>query len=174
VTARRASTFALAVVIVASGAVAPTATGATRGTVERVVDGDTLRIVERSGGPSEPLRLALVDAPERTAQRYGRAECGGEQATRYLRRLVDGKRVVLRRPGGQRTDRYGRLVREVVIGSRSADEALVRAGWAKPYRVAARSGGAAANRRIARAARAAKKARRGVWRLCGGFGRPAR
>lgn len=142
------------------------------GVVVRVVDGDTVHV--RRGSGTITVRLALVDAPELSALRRGHAECGGQEATDYLERLVDGERVSLRRPGGQDRDRYGRYVRELVHGGRSVDERLIRAGWATSYRVPARAGGAAANRRTERVAADAKQQRRGVWALCGGFGRPAR
>lgn len=142
------------------------------GRVVRVVDGDTVH-VRRTRGDTITVRLALVDAPEQSATRYGYAECGGRQATAFLRRCAHGT-VTLRRPGGEDRDRHGRHVRELVQNGRSVDEQLVAAGWAKPYRVPARAGGAAANDRVQRAAAAARREGRGVWRACGGFGRPAR
>ncbi|MCK9250818.1 MAG: thermonuclease family protein [Solirubrobacteraceae bacterium] len=138
--------------------------------MSRVIDGDTLR-VRRGNGETVAVRLALIDAPELSRTRYGRAECGGREAAAFLRQHAKGT-VTLRRPGGKDTDRYGRQVREVVRRGRSIDEMVVTAGWAKPYRVADRSGGAAANRRIERAAARAKRDRRGVWARCGGFARP--
>jgi endonuclease YncB( thermonuclease family) len=138
--------------------------------VVRVVDGDTVH-VRTSDGHDERVRLALVDAPETSTTRYGRAECGGAEATAFLSRLADGRRVELRRPGGEDRDRFGRAVAELVAGGRSVDEQLVAAGWAKPFRVPTGAGGAEANRRIRAAADRARTERAGVWRLCGGFGR---
>lgn len=141
--------------------------GGESGRVLRVVDGDTLRV--RLDGQDERIRLALIDAPESSALRYGHAEPCGADATRRLRQLVANRRVRLTRPSSQDRDRYGRLLREVHAGGRSIDEQLVAEGWARPYRVPARGGGAAANRRIAAAADDARRHRRGVWARCGGF-----
>ncbi|MEV4423234.1 thermonuclease family protein [Patulibacter sp. NPDC049589] len=141
--------------------------------VTRVVDGDTVHVRTRSGD-DETVRLALADAPESSTTRYGRTECGGTEAATFLRRLVDGRDVTLRRPGGEDHDRFGRSVAELALDGRSVDEQLVVAGWAKPFRVPAADGGAAANRRIRRVADRARDDDAGVWRLCGGFGRGGR
>ncbi|WP_036725179.1 thermonuclease family protein [Patulibacter minatonensis] len=140
------------------------------GRVTRVVDGDTVHVRIRGGG-DETVRLALVDAPESSTTRYGRTECGGVEATTFLRRLVDGREVALRRPGGEDRDRFGRTVAELMADGRSVDEQVVAAGWAKPFRVPSTAGGSAANRRIRTAADDARTDRVGVWRLCGGFER---
>lgn len=142
--------------------------------IVRVVDGDTVW-GEGRGQRVVKLRLALADAPESTATRFGHAECGGAQAARVLRRLVFDRRGRLRRPGGEGEDRFGRQVAELVVDGRSVDERLVRTGWARPYRVPSGDGGAAANRRIQAAAAEARAEGAGVWGLCGGFGkRPGR
>lgn len=147
-----------------------TAAAARQLRVDRVVDGDTVWGTDHHGHVVK-IRLALVDAPEASTTRYGHAECGGPEAHRALRRLVNGRTVQLRRTGGEGEDRYGRQVAELVVRGRSVDEQLVRAGWAKPYRVPATAGGAAANRRITRAASDARRRHAGVWALCGRFGR---
>jgi micrococcal nuclease len=141
-----------------------------RAEVLAVTDGDTIRV--SLNGRTERIRMALLDAPEASSTRYGRPECGGSEATRRLENLLDGGRVTLTRPSSENRDKFGRLVREVRVDGRSVDEQMIRGGWAKPYRVPAADGGAAANRRIARAAATAKRKQRGVWALCGRFGRP--
>jgi micrococcal nuclease len=74
--------------------------------VTRVVDGDTVRVLRESR--EERIRLIGIDAPE--VDWYGgQAECFGDEAGRFLRRLLAGERVVLevdREP----TDRYGRTL----------------------------------------------------------------
>lgn len=149
----------------------PPASGeSTHARVTRVVDGDTVH-VQTPDGDDETVRLALVDAPESSTTRYGRTECGGLEAAAFLRRLVDGRAVVLRRPGGEDHDRFGRTVAELVTGGRSVDEQVASAGWAKPFRVPSADGGTDANRRIRAAADEARGDDAGMWRLCGGFGR---
>jgi micrococcal nuclease len=51
-----------------------------------------------------------------------------------MRALVDGRTVILRRdPTQDAIDRYGRTLAYVDVGGRDAGEAMIRAGWAKPY-----------------------------------------
>jgi len=88
---------------------------------ERVVDGDTFvglvdvgfRIYHRI-----VLRLARLNAPEA-------GTIVGDQATVYLRGLIEGRevQVVTTR---DRTDRYGRYLAEVVLSSVGSVNALVR------------------------------------------------
>jgi micrococcal nuclease len=137
--------------------------------IVRVVDGDTVW-GEGRGQRVVKVRLALADAPEITATRFGHPECGGAEAARVLRRLAFDRRARLRRPGGEGEDRFGRQVAELVVNGRSVDERLVRTGWARPYRVPSGDGGADANRRIQAAATAARAEGAGVWGRCGGFG----
>lgn len=81
--------------------------------VTRVVDGDTLYV-----STGESVRLAGIDSPEL-------GECGYDEATARLERLVLGRRIRLVRSGEDR-DRYGRLLRYVdVVG---ADGRVVDAG----------------------------------------------
>ena len=77
----------------------------------------------------EKVRLVQIDAPELTTDCYGRA------AQRALASLVpDGTRVrLVRDPGLDDTDRYGRLLRYVLVGERDVNVELVRRGAASPY-----------------------------------------
>lgn len=92
--------------------------------VSRVNDGDTLTL---RGG--EKVRLVQVDAPELTTDCYGRA------AQRVLASLVpEGTAVrLVRDPKLDDTDRYGRLLRYVVVGETDVNVELVRRGAASPY-----------------------------------------
>ena len=74
--------------------------------VKRVLDGDTFVL---SGG--DKVRLIGLNAPE-LAHRGEPSEPGSEEATDYLRRLVEGTRVRLDY-GPQRRDRYGRRLAHV-------------------------------------------------------------
>jgi micrococcal nuclease len=92
--------------------------------VARINDGDTLTL---RGGVK--VRLVQVDAPELTTDCYGRA------ARRALAALVpEGTRVrLVRDPALDDTDRYGRLLRYVLVGDRDVNVELVRRGAASPY-----------------------------------------
>lgn len=88
---------------------APAQTAALRGTVQQVIDGDTV-VVSLDGSPrAEVVRLLGVDAPEDFApgaprQRWAQA------ARAAVEKLLAGKRVRLEPPPGESRDRYGRLL----------------------------------------------------------------
>ena len=143
-----------------------------RAVVRRVVDGDTIDV--RALGArrvSYRVRLIGIDTPER----YGRLECGARQASDYMRRIAwPGRRVTLRTDPTQDTrDRYGRLLAYVDVPGGSLQALMLRAGWAAVYVY-----GGVPFQRLAgfrAAAAAAKRAGRGVYRLCrGNFHLPLR
>jgi len=132
--------------------------------IVRVTDGDT--IVVRSGaGRRFKVRLIGIDTPEV----FGGLECGGRQASASMKRLApQGRRVrVYGDPTQDRRDAFGRLLAYVKTrGGPQLNIAQIRRGWAKvfvfqgnPFRQTAS---------FRRAARAAKRQRRGVWGRCGG------
>jgi micrococcal nuclease len=89
--------------------------------VQRVVDGDT--IVVALGGPrGTKVRLIGIDTPERD-------ECLYRAAANRMRALVDGRSVRLVRDVSE-TDRYGRLLRYVYVGTRSVNATMVSEGFA--------------------------------------------
>jgi endonuclease YncB( thermonuclease family) len=98
-----------------------------RGTVTRVVDGDTID-VRLTNGKTERVRLIGVDTPEKGA-------CWSSQATAATRRLAQGKKVTLIGDGTQDTrDRYGRLLAYVWLpGGKDLGFQLVSGGHAKVY-----------------------------------------
>lgn len=90
----------------------------------RVVDGDTLRLGERT------LRLYGVDAPERgqhCADRQGRLYDCGTAAAAALAQLVADRGVECRLHG---RDRFGRALGVCRSGEVELNRALVAAGWA--------------------------------------------
>jgi len=125
-----------------------------RGTVERIVDGDTLRL--RTG---ESVRLLQIDAPE------SGEECYAGSATRELTRLIpQGSRVTLEvDPALDQVDRYGRLLRYVRTNVNVNIE-LVRRGAAAPYFYRGDRGRFA--QRLLDAVASARRARRGMWGAC--------
>ena len=123
------------------------------GTVERVVDGDTIDIA------GQRIRLPGLDAPEwnQTCQTAdgGTWECGAAAAKR-MHELTRGRTLTCR-PEGH--DRYGRLLALCRDGKTDIAEALVADGFAT------------ATSRYANAESVARKARRGLW--AGSFDSPA-
>lgn len=92
--------------------------------VARVNDGDTLTLANGA-----QVRLVQIDAPELTTDCYGR------EALRALIDLVPkGTRVTLvPDPALDDHDRYGRLLRYVIVGDLDVNVELVRRGAASPY-----------------------------------------
>jgi micrococcal nuclease len=136
------------------------------GSVDRVIDGDT--IVARVAGDRVRVRLLGVDAPE-TAIGRGSAECFGVESAEAARDLLPrGARIALRTdPTQGREDRFGRLLAEVTVAGRprTVNEALVAGGSAKVFRGDGRG-------RLQPALRdAERRARRdglGIWARCPG------
>ena len=128
-----------------------------RATVGYVADGDTLRLTD-----GRRVRIVQIDAPELETDCYGRA------ARRALLRLAaPGTRIVLQRDTAlDAADRYGRLLRYVVVGGRDVGIALVAEGAAEPYFFHGDRGRHAAE--LLRAAKRARAERRGLWGACPG------
>lgn len=85
--------------------------------VTRVIDGDTVELGSGAG-----VRVVGIDTPEE-------GNCGYDQATANMVRLVEGKRVRLVR-SDENTDHYGRLLRYVDSGSVDAGLRQIQFGWA--------------------------------------------
>lgn len=97
--------------------------------VLRVIDGDTFRAAD--GSPKGMIiRLIGVDAPEsRNTGRKVKSELGAE-ATKYLQKLIGGKRVRLEYDV-DRTDQYGRTLAYVYLEDGTFINAeLVKNGYA--------------------------------------------
>jgi len=154
-----ALTLAALTCIAAAEATPTSATGAFtyRGTVTRVVDGDTLD-VRLTGGKTERIRLIGIDTPERGV-------CFTSQATARARQLAMSKRVVLRGDATQDTrDRYGRLLAYVwVPGGKDLGYHLVAGGFAKVYVYRNAFARLSAYRN---AEAAAKRSATGQWKAC--------
>jgi micrococcal nuclease len=166
--------------LVALAALAPAAPAGAQtvltGTVSRVIDGDTVRVVSR--GFETPVRLLGIDTPETRAPGTP-VQCWGPRATAAMRRLAPpGARVRLVTDPGQDTrDRYGRLLAYVYRpGMRaSVNLVMVRTGNARAY-VYDRERPPRYADAYARAQAAARRARRGLWGppCHGGTAAPAR
>ncbi|QYU70424.1 thermonuclease family protein [Leptolyngbya sp. 15MV] len=121
----------------------------------RVVDGDTLRLGDRT------VRLAHVDAPERgqpCADAAGRGFDCGAAAAEALSRLVNGRSVVCLVTGH---DRFGRGIGTCAAAGVELNAALVASGWALAYDDAPEKLALEAD---------ARRAARGLW--AAGFARP--
>lgn len=127
--------------------------------VVRVVDGDT--IVASVDGHDEYVRYIGVDTPE-TVKPDTPVQCYGPNASEQNHRLVEGRTVRLVFDREQRDD-YGRLLAYVYAGSRFVNGQLVRGGFARTLAIAPNTSHAG---QLARLARSAANAGRGLWGAC--------
>jgi len=119
---------------------------ALEGRVVRVADGDTLT-VQTVRKQRIKIRLSGIDAPE-YKQAYGK------QSGQELRKKVSGRRVRVLEHG---KDRYGRTLGDIYLDERWINLEMVQEGWAWHYKTYSK------DKRLARAEREARKARRGLW-----------
>jgi len=94
---------------------------AMQATVVSVVDGDTLKVVNANGQAT--IRLYGVDSPEKK-QPFGLA------AKSFTSSFVEGKPVEIT---PMDTDRYGRTVAVIKIGTQCLQEQLLLSGYAWVY-----------------------------------------
>jgi len=154
---RLGTAFVIAVPLAAcGGAQQPAAViEVSRNVVAYVNDGDTLRLTD-----GRRVRLVQIDAPELET------ECYGHAARRALIRLAaPGTRVTLERdPALDAVDRYGRVLRYVLVDGRNVNLQLVAEGAAEPYFFHNDRGRLA--RALLAAAAVARAHRLGIWGAC--------
>ena len=97
-------------------------------TSEKVVIASCYDGATCTSSTGEKIRLACIDTPE---LRGKRAEPVPAEAARdYLRELVVGRKVTIRRIT---TDRYGRTVAELFVNGSNVQQQLVASGHASIY-----------------------------------------
>ncbi len=95
--------------------------------VVRVVDGDTIKV--DIGGQKYTVRYVGVDTPETVAPNRP-VEYMGPEASAKNKALVSGKQVILVKDISE-TDKYGRLLRFVLVDGIFVNRELVRLGYAQ-------------------------------------------
>ena len=127
----RSYVAALAVLAGLAGAPALAQTGTAQ--VDRVIDGDTIRV--RLDGARSTVRLTGVDTPETTHPTRG-VEPDGPEAAEYTTARLTGATVrLVRDPAGDDHDGYGRILRYVILaGGEDFNATLIRAGYATAIR----------------------------------------
>lgn len=131
--------------------------GVTETLVTRVIDGDTILI---DGG--QKVRYIGVNSPESVDPRRP-VECFGKEAAAYNKKLVEGKKVFLKKDVSE-TDKYGRLLRYVNLTDGTfVNLKLVEDGYANVMTIppdVKYSG------MFVAAEKAARAAGKGLWSLC--------
>jgi micrococcal nuclease len=120
------------------------------GKVVGVADGDTIVVLKVAGDTKTPIKVRLhgIDCPEK-------AQAFGQKAKQFTSQMVYGKKV---RVEVKDTDRYGRTVGEVFIGTDSLNRKLVQNGLAWWYRRYAPHDG-----ELGALEKDARSNRRGLW-----------
>jgi micrococcal nuclease len=95
------------------------------GKVVNVVDGDTIKVALDQDGQTYTVRYIGMDTPESTTQ----VEYFGAEASMQNLQLVSGKNVTLIKDVSE-TDRYGRLLRYVIVDGLFINYELVAQGYA--------------------------------------------
>lgn len=100
-----------------------TASADISGRIVRVLDGDTVEVLE-TGNRLTRVRLAGIDAPEKS-------QPFGQRSRQELSSLVAQRTVTVT---GEDTDRYGRLLGTVWLGETDVNAEQIRKGLAWAYR----------------------------------------
>jgi micrococcal nuclease len=132
-------------------------------TVDRVVDGDTIRIVA-AGGRSERVRLIGIDTPETKDPRRP-VQCFGKEASAFTSRVLPrSTRIRLVRDVEGR-DRYGRLLAYIYRARDGlfVNLALAEGGYARALTIPPN---VAHVDEFVAAVRRARQERRGLWGKC--------
>ena len=96
-----------------------------------VTDGDTIRV--DYNGTSTPVRLIGVNTPETVDPRKS-VECFGQEASNYLKSLLEGKQVTLvADPTQSDRDKYDRLLRYVYLDGEDINLKIISAGYGYEY-----------------------------------------
>ena len=109
------------------------AVSATGGVVDRVIDGDTVDVRLSTGDDPVRVRILGIDTPE-TVNPDAPVQCWGPEASAWAHQQLDGTTITVNAdPMADDTDRYGRLLRYVLLpdGSnysvRAAETGMARA-----------------------------------------------
>jgi endonuclease YncB( thermonuclease family) len=147
------------------GLITPTpqalAQSATKQTVKRVIDGDTIELANGSR-----VRLLQIDTPESTTSK----ECWGPEASNHLKQVLPPGTIISLEVDAKldKKDKYGRLLRYVRNTKTGGliNLELVRDGFAAPYFYKNQRGTYAND--LLHLADAAKQAGTGAWGQCPG------
>ena len=126
--------------------------------VDRVIDGDAIRV--RLDGDRDTVRFTGVDTPETTHPTRGVEPDGPEAADDTTARLTGATDRLDRDPAGDDPDADGRILRYVMLASgEHVNATLIRDGYARTIRTFPYS----RQREFLQLEAQARRARRGLW-----------
>jgi len=100
--------------------------------VERTIDGDTIE-VRMEDGTKEKIRIIGIDTPETVDPRRP-VGCFGKEASLRMKDLVLHQYVTLETNPAEDRDRYGRMLRYVLLNGDDIGASMVRDGYAFSYK----------------------------------------
>jgi micrococcal nuclease len=101
----------------------------TNATVQRVIDGDTLK-VRLADGKTQDVRLSLVDTPE-TVKPDTPVQPYGTEASAFTKETLPSGTAIRLERDHSRADRYGLLLAYVWYGDKMLNQELLRKGLAR-------------------------------------------
>lgn len=101
----------------------------TEAVVERVIDGDTVK-VRLKNGQTEDVRFLLIDTPE-TVNPEKPVQPYGPEASRFTKEALPAGSEVLLERDESKADRYGRLLAYVWADGKMINQELLRKGLAR-------------------------------------------
>lgn len=133
----------------------------TNALVTRVKDGDTI-VARPDNGEEVTVRLLGVNTPETVDPRKP-VECFGKEASKFTKSKLDGQRVrLLADPQADERDKYGRLLRNVILEDGTDYNALlIKDGYAYAYLSFPLD--PARKRELKQLETEAREAKRGLW-----------
>jgi micrococcal nuclease len=99
--------------------------------VTHVADGDTITI-ELPNGSKESVRFLGINAPE-IKHGLKPAQCFGDETKEYIKKRLLNQKVMLTKKPDEDRDRFGRLLRYVLMDGIDIDAELVQKGFAINY-----------------------------------------
>lgn len=133
--------------------------------VTKVSDWDTIKV--DIDGKTETIRILSLDTPEKFTTRTGEEECYGKEASKVANDMLYGKKVYIEKDLSQDSkDRYGRLLRHVILENGDLFQQKMIAEWYGFNYVYKKP--SFYNEVLEKAEKEAKKNNKWVWAKCDG------
>jgi micrococcal nuclease len=131
-----------------------------KGIVLKIIDGDTVEVF--IDNKTERVRLIGIDAPEMSS---ANKECFAKEAHLGLKKLLDGKQIILESdPTQENRDEYGRLLRYVFLDKENINKMMIERGFA--YELTFMGKAYNYQSKFVESEEKAKEGRKGLWKSC--------